>query len=154
MFLSIFLYGLIGLMLLLLVYLGLDFRRKQRAASNVVFAKYTYSQLNKPQKKKVHERAIELVLGSGTRTRGFANDVERYGWYAMAMRDMGIHSAVPDNPVWHKIKNPYTAITPGHYFLGLITGYLEKNYQLTISISKARMESRNPTSDRDSVKEQ
>lgn len=117
------------------------FRTKQqhRAASNVVFAKYTFDQLKKPEQKRVKERAKALVLASSTKLRGFANEVERFGWYAVAMDDLGIPSNVPENPAWYKVKNPYVAIFPGSYLLRAVSGYLLSEHEITVNISEAKL---------------
>lgn len=135
------LVSVFGVLILIIVGLKL-FRTKQqhRAASNVVFAKYTFEQLKKTDQKRVKERAKALVLGSSTKLRGFANEVERFGWYAIAMNDIGIPSAVPDNPVWHKVKKPYLAIFPGNYLLRAVSAYLMSEHQIAVTISEAKQE--------------
>ena len=116
------------------------FRTKQqhKAASNVVFAKYTFDSLNKKDQVKVKEKAKALVLASKTKMQGFANEVERYGWYAQAMNALGISSAVPDNPAWHKIENPYTAILPGNMLFRGVCTYLMSEHNINITISEAK----------------
>ncbi len=113
-------------------------KRRHRAASNLVFAKYTFNKLNMAQQNSVHDKAVEIVLAStATRMTGFANEVERYGWYALAMDLLGIHSAVPDNPCWYKIKNPYRAIIPGDSMIYNVSGALQQyNIEVTISSEK------------------
>jgi len=112
-----------------------NLKRRHKAASNVVFAKYTFNKQNIEKQNSIHDKAVELVLASGTRLRGFANEVERFGWYALAMDALGIHSAVPDNPCWHSIKNPYVAILPGDSMIYNITGALQQQYDIDIKIS-------------------
>lgn len=114
-------------------------RQQHRAASNVVFAKYTFEKLKKQEQKKVKERAKVLVLASSTKLRGFANEVERFGWYAVAMDDLGILSSVPDNPVWYKVKNPYVAVFPGSYLLRAVSGCLLNEHNLVVNISEVKL---------------
>ena len=110
-------------------------RNRHRAASNVVFAKYTFNKLNIAQQNSVHDKAVEMVLASDTRMDGFANEVERFGWYALAMNTIGIHSAVPDNPCWYKIKNPYSAIIPGDAMIYNVVGALQQQYNINVKVS-------------------
>ncbi len=110
-------------------------KNRHRAASNVVFAKYTFNKLAVAQQNTIHDKAIEMVLASNTKLRGFANEVERFGWYALAMNALGIDSAVPDNPSWYKIKNPYSAIIPGDSMIYNVTGALQQQYAITVKVS-------------------
>jgi len=110
-------------------------KRRHKAASNLVFAKYTFNKLNIAQQNSVHDKAVKMVVASpATRMTGFANEVERYGWYALAMDALGIHSAVPDNPCWYKLKNPYSAIFPGDSMIYNVTGALQQ-YNIDVKIS-------------------
>ena len=121
------------------------FRTKQQhaAAINVVFAKYTFPKLSQKKQDLVRETAKDLVYGSGTKLRGFANEVERYGWYALAMDALGIPSQVPENPVWSKVKNPYVAIHPGNSMLRRVCGVLNTEYGIDIQISHVKVENKN-----------
>ncbi len=113
-------------------------KRRHKAASNLVFAKYTFNKLNIAQQNSVRDKAVEIVLASAaTRMTGFANEVERYGWYALAMDRLGIHSAVPDNPCWYKIKNPYSAIIPGDSMIYNVTAALQQ-YGIDMKISSEK----------------
>ena len=131
--------SIFGVLILIIIILKI-YRTKQqhRAASNVVFAKYTFEKMKKEEQKKVKEKAKALVLSSDTKLRGFANEVERYGWYALAMHDLGIPSAVPDNPVWHSVKNPYTAILPGSYLIRAVSTYLLSEHNISLNVSEAK----------------
>ena len=136
-------YTIIGsaLGVLILIIVGLKiYRTKQqhRAASNVVFAKYTFELMKNADKKKVKEKAKAIVVSSDTKLRGFANEVERFGWYALAMDALNIPSAVPENPVWHKVKNPYTAILPGNYLIRAVSTHLYSDLGITVSVSEAK----------------
>lgn len=116
------------------------YRTKQAhaAAVNIVFAKYTHGKLSKDKQKKVHEKAIGIVKSSKTKMRGFANEVERYGWYAKAMDSLNIPSAIPDNPVWNKVKNPYLVIKPGSMLIRGVTSYVAKEHNINIIVSEAK----------------
>ena len=111
-------------------------KKRHKAASNVVFSKYTFNKQNIEKQNSIHDKAIEMVLASNaTKMDGFANEVERFGWYALAMDALGIHSAVPDNPCWYKVKNPYSAIIPGDAMIYKITDALQQQYNIKVEIS-------------------
>ncbi len=124
-----------GLIVLAVVIKLVTMRNRHRAASNVVFAKYTFNKLNVAQQNSIHDKAIEMVLASDTKLRGFANEVERFGWYAVAMNALGIPSAVPDNPCWYKVKKPYSAVIPGDSMIYNVTGALQQQYDIKVKVS-------------------
>ncbi len=126
--------AVVVVILLLLLKTFFDSKKRYGAATNVVFAKYTYAKLKKDVQQKVHDRALEMILESGVSTRGFANEVERYGWYAVAMDQLGIPSKVPENPSWHKVDNPYEALPASSYLINGVTKFLKKHYNIDITI--------------------
>lgn len=129
----------LGSLVLIIVVLKIYRTRQQhKAASNIVFAKYTHSRLNAKQQKQVHDRAKELVLRADSKLTGFANEVERFGWYALAMKDLDIPSQVPDNPAWYPVKNPYYAILPGNRLIDAVCTYIKLNYAIDIQVSKEK----------------
>jgi len=130
------LFYIVGMLVVVAITVKLvAMKRRHKAASNLVFAKYTFNKLNIAQQNSVHDKAVEMVIEStATKMTGFANEVERYGWYALAMDALGIHSAVPDNPCWYKIKNPYRAIIPGDSMIYNVTGALQQ-YNIDVKIS-------------------
>ncbi len=130
----------VGLVLLLLLKVFLDSKKRYGAATNVVFSKYTHSRLKKAEQQKVHDQALAMILESGISTRGFANEVERYGWYAVAMDRLGIPSQVSDNPCWHKVENPYAAIPASSYLIKGVTNYLRRHYNIDISVDPTLVE--------------
>lgn len=132
-------FSVIGILIFVIVVLKLYRTRQQhKAASNVVFAKYTHAKLNAKQQKAVHDKAKDMVLQSNNKLTGFANEVERYGWYALAMRELGISSLVPENPSWYPVKNPYTAIFPGNALIGVVCMLLKQNYDIEINVSEKK----------------
>ena len=136
----------LGSLLLIIIVLKIVRAKRQHAAAvNVVFAKYTFSKLSKKKQNLVHETAKDLVFGTDTKLRGFANEVERFGWYALAMDALGIASQVPENPVWNKVKNPYVAIHPGDSMLRAVSGYLHTAYGLDVKISEVKIENKEST---------
>ena len=132
---EILLYSVGALVIAIIAIKLFAMKRRHKAASNLVFAKYTFHKLNISQQNSVHDKAVEMVVASSaTNMTGFANEVERYGWYALAMDVLGINSAVPDNPCWYKIKNPYRAIIPGDSMIYNVTGALQQ-YNIDVKIS-------------------
>ncbi len=133
----------IALGVLISIIIGLKiFRVKQKhaAALNIVFAKYTFLKISKKKQVLIKKKAKELVLASDTTLRGFANEVERYGWYALAMDALEITSQVPENPVWNSVKNPYLAIHPGDSMLRKVCNALNIEYGIDIKISEVKIE--------------
>lgn len=128
----------LGLAVVVLTIFYLRSKKRHSAACNVVFAKYTFNKLQPEQQNNIHDKAVEMVLASNTRLEGFANEVERFGWYALAMNALGINSMVPDNPCWGKVKNPYAAILPGDSMIYNITGALQSQYEIEIKVSADR----------------
>jgi len=133
---EVVLYIFVSLITILIVLKLFRMKRQHAAASNVVFAKYTFEKLPKDIRQTIHEKAKSLVLASESKMQGFANEVERFGWYALAMDALNIDSKVPDNPVWRKVKNPYKAINPGNGMFFAICTVLKKNYGIEVDISK------------------
>ena len=129
----------LGFLILVIIVLKIYRTRQQHAAAtNIVFAKYTHGTLPKNKQKQVHEKAIQIVKEIEPKLRGFANEVERYGWYAKAMESLNIPSAVPENPVWSKVKNPYYVIKPGSLLIRGVTNFIAKEYGINISVSEAK----------------
>ncbi len=126
------LYALLFLIALVLIIRFIAARKKHQAAANVLFGKFTFDKLAKKEQQKVHKAAVSMVINSSLSTRGFANDIERYGWYALAMKSLSISSAVPDNPNWYDVKNPYTAVTAGDKMLYRISSALNHHYSIDI----------------------
>ncbi len=138
MYAGAFLVFLAFLILVIIVLKTYRTRQAHAAASNIVFAKYTHGELPKNKQKQVHEKAIEIVKQTEPKIRGFANEVERYGWYAKAMDSLNIPSAVPQNPVWHKVKNPYYAIKPGSMMIRGVSAFIAKEYNINLTVSEAK----------------
>lgn len=129
-------FVILAMVVVVLLTMYLRAKRRHSAACNVVFAKYTFNKLQPEQQNSIHDKAVEMVLAStSTGLQGFANEVERYGWYALAMNALDINSAVPDNPCWSKVKNPYAAILPGDSMIYNITGALRSQYEIEVKVS-------------------
>jgi len=133
-------YVVPAIIVLLFIYIYLSIKKRYFAAMNVVFAKYTFPRLSNRQREDVHEHSIAMVKSSNTKIRGYENEVERFGWYAVAMKDLGIPSAVPENPAWHDVSNPYKAIKPGSMYIRGVSLSLMQNYQIEIKVSDRKKE--------------
>ncbi|MDH5257704.1 MAG: hypothetical protein OEX07_06840 [Gammaproteobacteria bacterium] len=127
-------YGSI-ILFLLSMWFFLQFRRRHKAASNILFAKYSWLRLDKKVQLEVHQKAIELALRQGKGTQGFANEVEQFGWYALAMSAKGLPSAVPENPSWYSIANPYRAIKSDDPLITTISGALKSQFNANVSVN-------------------
>lgn len=113
----------------------LRFRTRHHAASNVLLAKYSWLRLDKHSQQRVHERAVELAISDGKGRQGFANEVEQFGWYALAMSDMSVPSSVPGNPAWHRVKNPYRALNPEDPVIAAIAGVLKTEFSVNVTVN-------------------
>ena len=86
--------------------------RKAAAANNVVAAAATYASLTSTLKADVHERTMEIIKrspGWEKEDPTFSDEAQRFGWYALAMAEMGI------TPIcliggWSYVRNPFVAI--------------------------------------------
>lgn len=82
------------------------------AAGNVVAAKATFLKLGEKDRSTVHDYSLEVIRRSGWRSANppeFKNDAERFGWYALAMMEMGV-LPLPIIPAWAVVKNPWFPI--------------------------------------------
>lgn len=113
----------------------LRLRRRHHAASNVLLAKYSWLRLDKDTQQQVHERAVEFAISNGKGRQGFANEVEQFGWYALAMADMGLQSTVPGNPVWHRVRNPYLALDPQDPVIVAMAGVLKTEFSAIVTVN-------------------
>ena len=127
------LYIISGLIILIIVVL-LRFRRRYNAAMNVYMARYTFDRLTRPEQSKVKEEAKQMVLGKGLNIEGYAHDIERFGWYAMAMKALKIESKLPENPRWFNIKNPSKVIKRNDPFLKRVSYLIKHNYSIELNV--------------------
>ena len=124
-------FGFLGLALIVLIvikYRGA--KMKHQAAANVVFAKYTYEKLSKEDRKRVEEKARKIA-----KTK-YDSEVEQFGWYAVAMKSLGIPSAIPDNPSWYLTKHPDVLI-PSEMMIRAVMTFINRNYGLDIKVGTA-----------------
>lgn len=79
------------------------------AASNIVAAKVTFDILSTEQQKEVQSVTLRTILACGGPQDAdfkFMNEAQKYGWYALGMRELGVKPAVLI-PQWNIVKNPY-----------------------------------------------
>lgn len=86
--------------------------KRADAALNVLLAKHVFSKASPDERERIALRARELLAGRG-QAADFAGEVDRYGWYALAMKELGISPGVKGFKDWKGIANPSTAIRAG-----------------------------------------
>ena len=88
--------------------------KKVAAANNVIVGGVTFKSLPASLQKEVHERAMQIIRRAGwtgTREPSFSSSVQQFGWYALAMRELGI-KPIGMIPRWSVVRNPFTALGP------------------------------------------
>lgn len=107
--------------------------KRADAALNILLAKHTFSQLSIEDRNRVESRTHEILTERGFDLH-FQNDIERYGWYALALSDLGIaHQATGLNG-WKAISNPSKAIAAGDPLLQTAAFLLKKKYSINVSV--------------------
>ena len=86
--------------------------KRADAALNVLLAKHVFSSSSPEERERIELRTRELMAERGQAPE-FAGEVDRYGWYALAMKDLGIAPGVKGFKDWKAIANPSTAIKAG-----------------------------------------
>jgi len=109
-------------------------RRRYYAAMNVLMARYTFDRLPRPEQETVKEEAKSMVQARRQKAQGYAHDVERFGWYALAMKTLKIASQLPENPNWYAISNPTKALKKDDMFLRLAKLMVRQNYGVEIDM--------------------
>ncbi len=108
--------------------------KRADAALNMLLAKHTFSQLSEDEKAGVELRTREIMAQRGQAPE-FQGDVDRYGWYALAMSELGILHQAQGFKGWKAIGNPSTAIAPGDPLLMAATFLLIKKCGIDVSVS-------------------
>ena len=88
--------------------------KKTHASNNVVVAAETYRELNEEAQLEVQQRAEVIIRRCGWTSKdiAFENDTQRFGWYALAMAELGI-PPVCMLPSWNFVANPWLAVIDG-----------------------------------------
>jgi len=95
--------------------------RATAAASNLVAAAATFAKLSTERQAEVHAQASALQYRAGGTAspdgaNPFEDDAQRYGWYALAMEDLGIEPVCVIKG-WNPIRDPFTAIRATHPYI-------------------------------------
>lgn len=109
--------------------------KRADAALNVLLAKHTFSQLPPNERDRVELRTSEIMTQRGQPLE-FQGEVDRYGWYALAMNELGIsHQAKGYKGEWKAISNPSTAIAPADPLLNTAAFLLKKRCGIEVSVN-------------------
>lgn len=66
----------------------------------------------------------------------FNGEVDKFGWYALAMNELDIRPAVSGYPGWNKVRNPFTAVYPGDPILEHTSSFIKSKFGVDITLSK------------------
>lgn len=83
--------------------------KRQRQVLNIVYANYTFQQLDDDEKNAVIAVVLDIlrrgrISNAEQRLENF-DDLQRYGFYALAMAELGIHPAIGKYD-WAHVSNP------------------------------------------------
>ena len=110
--------------------------RRTAAAFNVLLGKYTYLTLSPETKSRVEARAKQILfMASDAHLFEFNGEIDMYGWYALAMNELGIPPAVQEYPSWNIVRNPITALLPNDPTLANVARYIKSRFGVDISVS-------------------
>jgi hypothetical protein len=110
---------------------------KYRAALNALLAKHTYQNLDLPSQQKVRVQTRIILFKGGFRDSSQAieqlEDRERYGFYALAMAELGILPSLPGES-WQYIKNPFVALDNAEIQIGTAKIHLQKAHGVAVDL--------------------
>lgn len=110
------------------------YTKRHAAAMNVVLAKCTFEQLPRDKQAQVEKKAHEILARLMTRPPAeFQAEVHRFGWYALAMAELGIFPALEERK-WNYVSNPFFAVLPGHSSFKVICEYMKRKHGVDVSI--------------------
>lgn len=113
--------------------------KRHKAAVNVLLAKHAYEKLGNEEKQRVHKQTANILaeLLSLEHQELFCNEAEKFGWYALAMAELGIPPAIKAYcyPGWYFVKNPYIAIFPTDSMFAQVSRYLKHKHGVAVTIS-------------------
>jgi hypothetical protein len=101
--------------------------KKINASDNVVVARETFNQLSVSEQQAVEAKAAEIIKQCGWSQSEvtFDDDVQKFGWFALAMAELKIKPiALIKN--WNFVQNPFFAIIEGDEQLKISQRKLEK----------------------------
>jgi len=110
---------------------------KYRAALNALLAKHTYQNLDLASQQKVRIQTQIILFKGGFRDSAQSieqlDDRERYGFYALAMAELGISPSLPGES-WQYIKNPFVALDNADNQIGTAKIHLQKAHGVTVDL--------------------
>ena len=110
---------------------------KYRAALNALLAKHTYQDLDLESQQKVRVQTQIILFKGGFRDASQAieqlGDRERYGFYALAMAELGIPPSLPGES-WQYIKNPFVALNNAGIQIGNAKIHLQKAHSVAVDL--------------------
>ena len=126
---------LVGLLVIAVLFLWLKWnskKKKMNLAYNVLLAQFTFYNEDMPTQNLVYEKA-RSILAERT-SKKFAdvtfdespNLLVVFGFYALAMRELGIAPLLPGYDVWFEVNNPFLAESGISRELKLATAEIEK----------------------------
>jgi hypothetical protein len=128
--------ALLGIFLALYIWLKVsNWRKRNNAANNVILAKHTFSQLSESDRQRVHNHAVEIINRSGGKFTRFTEETSQYGWYALALAELGIPPAMPGEKDWLYVSNPFIAISPRDPMLKVVSEFYRKRKGVKVEIS-------------------
>ena len=110
---------------------------KYRAAINALLAKHTYQNLDLMSQQKVRVQTQIILFKGGFRDSAHAieqlEDRERYGFYALAMAELGISPSLSDES-WQYIKNPFVALDNAEKQIATAKIHLQKSHGVEVDL--------------------
>jgi hypothetical protein len=108
--------------------------KRADAALNVLLAKHAFSKASPDERERIALRTRELMAERGHAPE-FVGEVDRYGWYALTMKELGISPGVKGFKEWKAIGNPSTAIKAGDPLLRTAASLLKSKCGIDVLVS-------------------
>lgn len=108
--------------------------KRADAALNVLLAKHVFSRASTAEQERIELRARELMAERGHGPE-FIAEVDRYGWYALAMKELGISPGVKGFKDWKAIADPSIAIKAGDPLLRTAAYLLKSKCGIDVLVS-------------------
>jgi len=113
----------------------LRFVKRHKAAMNVVLAKITFGRLSASKQTEVDLKAHEILAPLMRKPPEiFKTETHKFGWYALAMAELGIPPAV-EQAKWNYVSNPFFAVFPGDSAFKLICEYMKRKHGIEVQLS-------------------
>lgn len=107
--------------------------KRADAALNALLAKHAFSRSSPDEQGTIALRARALMAERGHAPE-FRGEVDRYGWYALAMKELGMSPGVKGFKDWKSIGNPSTAIAAGDPLLRTAASLLKSRCGIDVDI--------------------